>query len=203
MTPILAVQPDVLGIIVLVLTILAYIVKAIKGSGDVVKGGPARPPQGDRVRTEIETFLEELNDSSRKRPPARPAAERPRPPAAKSAKKPAKPVPPMAPPKSQRVAKPVASLSQQHLPTSQLGEGLRSHLSSYMSQDRIATEVRQDMPNRIAAEVRADFGARPSAAAPVTAAPVHPVITLLRDPLGVRQAIAVQEILQKPKALRR
>jgi hypothetical protein len=40
-------------------------------------------------------------------------------------------------------------------------------------------------------------------AATVASAPVHPLIRLLRDPQGVRQAVALQEILQQPRSRRR
>ncbi len=190
---------EVFGIIILVLTVLGWFVKAVKGQGEnqpPVKRGNPKP-----VRSEIETFLEELSGNAPKRPPARPQPPN-KPPVAKAPKKPNKQPPGEKPPKA---PKPVASLADKHLGSSNLGSGVRSHVSSYMQKDRVAAEVQQDLKNRIADEVRADLGSAKmtSTAAVVKPAPVHPLVTLLRDPQGVRQAIALQEILQKPRALRR
>lgn len=204
--PIVAVDFDVVGIIILVLSILGYFVKAIKGSGENVPRPPMRRPDGDRMKMEIETFLEELNEETRNRPAGRgnkpvPPAERPRPPAVKPAKKSGKVGPSARPPMA---SKSVASLADKHFETSKLGQGVRSHVSGYMQSDRIASEVKQDLASRIPSAVQADLGpASATAAGAPSPPPVHPVVRLLRDPQGVRQAIALQEILQKPKALRR
>jgi hypothetical protein len=190
---------EIFGIIILVLTILGWFVRAIKGQGEnpplARRANPPKP-----ARSEIETFLEELSGSAPKRPPVRPAPPN-KPPVVKAAKKPSKQPPAAKPPKA-----PKASLADKHLGSSNLGSGLRSHVSSYMQTDRVAAEVQQDLKSRIGENVQTDLGAAvmmTNTAATVKSAPIHPLITLLRDPAGVRQAIALQEILQKPRSLRR
>lgn len=197
--PILAFDREVIGIIAFVIWILGMIIRAVKNNQEAA---PARPRRElETARTEIETFLEEITGKSPKRPPARPNSPK-RPPMAKGKK--SKPTEPAAKPESP--SRPRVSLTEQHLPTSNLGAGVRSHVSAFMQADRMAAEVQRDVPNRIAQEVAADLGPREltSTMAPSPkSVPVHPFIRLLRDPQGVRQAIALQEILQKPKGLRR
>lgn len=197
--PILAFDREVIGIIAFVIWILGMIVRAVKNNQEAAPPKPRRDPE--TTRTEIETFLEEISGKSPKRPPAKPNPPK-RPPVAKG-KKPKVLEPTV---KAEVPAKPRTSLSEQHLQTSNLGAGVRSHVSAFIQADRVAAEVQRDVPNRIAKEVDADLGPRQltSTMAPsIRPAPVHPLINLLRDPQGVRQAIALQEILQKPRALRR
>lgn len=197
--PILAFDREVIGIIAFVIWILGMIIRAVKNNQEAA---PVRPRRElETARTEIETFLEEISGKSPKRPPARPNPPK-RPPLAKG-KKP-KPMEPAAKPESQSRTR--VSLTEQHLQTSNLGAGVRSHVSAFIQADRVAAEVQRDVPNRIAQEVAADLGPREltSTMAPsIKPVPVHPLIRLLRDPQGVRQAIALQEILQKPRGLRK
>jgi hypothetical protein len=190
---------EIVGIVIIVLSILGWFVRAVKGQAE--NPPPPRRMNPNLGRTEIETFLEEISGGAPKRPPAR--AQPPnRPPAAKIAKKPGKP-PPKA--KPARPTKPDSPLAEKHLASSNLGSGLRSHVSTYMQADRVSAEVKQDLKSRISDDVQADLGPASLTAAASTStapAPVHPLVALLRDPRGVRQAIALQEILQKPKALR-
>jgi hypothetical protein len=198
--PVLAVDFDVIGIIILVLSILGYFVKAIKGNGENVPRPPVRDPDQDRRRTEIETFLEEISGGNRNRPPAQRtppapvAPERPRPPASKPGKKAAKP--PMAAAKPQKATKPLTTLADKHLEAAPLGQSLRAHVAGYMQPDRIAAEVQQDLASRLPTGPMTGLSAPPPPS-------VHPVIQFLREPQGVRQAIVLHEILQRPKALRR
>lgn len=200
--PVLAVDMgDAAWIIIVVLSVLGWFVKAIKEHG--ANQPPARRANPEKVRTEIESFLEEISGTPSKRPPVKPNSPN-RPPAAKASKKPTKPSPQKAKPPA-KPAKPGSVLADQHLASANLGAGLRGHVSTFMQPDRVAAEVQQDLKNRIADEVQADLGpSQTSSTAPTIAfTPAHPLVTLLRDPRGVRQAIMLQEILQKPKALRR
>src|SRR5262249_28535746 len=159
-----------------------------KGQGE--NQPPPRRANPNQVRTEIETFLEELSGNAPKRPPVRPNPPPARQGLAKPPKKPLKPPPP----KPAKTPKPVASLAEKHLASSNLGSGLRTHVSAYMQPDRIGEEVQQDVKSRIPEEVKADLGPLTTVAPTVVAAaPVHPLVALLRDPKGVRQAIALQE----------
>lgn len=200
---------EIIGIIFLVVSALGWFVKVVKGQADAVQRPRIGPPEGVRMRTEIETFLEEISTAANpNRPPAKTnapprPAERPRPPGAKAGKKSGKPQPGAKP---QKTPKPIASLAEQHLASSNLGAGVRSHVSDYMQPERIAAEVKQDLAGLIPAQVQAEIGRGKSISGVATstaAEPIHPLITLLRNPQGVRQAIVLQEILQRPKALRR
>ncbi len=200
---------EIIGIIFLVVSALGWFVKVVKGQADAVQRPRIGPPEGVRMRTEIETFLEEISSAANpNRPPAKTnapprPAERPRPAGAKAGKKPGKPQPGAKP---QKGPKPIASLAEKHLSSSNLGEGVRSHVSDYMQPERIAAEVQQDLAGLIPAQVQAEIGRGKSVSGVATStasAPIHPLITLLRNPQGVRQAIVLQEILQRPKALRR
>lgn len=96
-----------------------------------------------------------------------------------------------------------------------LGSGVRTHVQEHMSQ-RIDREVAKDLPHDINAGVTQHLGqfsgARPSlttgtqeqaAARPVTTAEARGLIELLNSPGTVRNAILINEVLSKPKALRR
>lgn len=189
---------EVIGIIAFVIWILGMIIRAVKNNQEAAPK-PRREPE--TARTEIETFLEEISGKGPKRPPVKPNPPK-RPSVAKSKKS----KPQEAAARTELTGKPRVALSEQHLATSNLGSRLRSHLSTYMQADRMAAEVQQDLPNRIARNVEADLGPRhltSTTAQSIAQAPIHPLIKLLRDPQGIQQAIALQEILQKPRALRR
>lgn len=203
--PVLAVEiTEVFGLIFVVLSILGYIVKAIKEQN--ANKPPLRRPQQppNQRRSEIETFLEEISGGQVRKPPSRPTPPN-RPPAKQRAENVTPPKKPNKPAKAAKSPKPVAGLAGQHLAKSSVGEGLRSHVSSFIkNEEQLSDEVRQDMKSRIDDEVRADFGSSRLAAAPEVQRPqAHPLVALLRNPEGIRQAITLQEILQPPKALRR
>lgn len=204
--PVLAIDiPEIFGIIFLVLSVLGWFVKAIKGQAGNAAPPPVRRQQPPNVRrSEIETFLEEISGGQVRKPPARATppnrpANKPRLENVAAAKKPTKSSKVPKPPK------PVAALADQHLAKSNVGEGLRSHVSVFIKQEeRISAEVRQDLKNRMEGEVRSDLGSKALAPAPTVQRPqAHPLVALLRNPEGIRQAITLQEILQPPKALRR
>lgn len=200
--PVLAFDREVIGIIAFVIWILGMIIRAVKNNQEQAQAPPRPKPVPDTRRMEIETFLEEIAGGAPNRPPVRPNPPK-RPPVAKSGKKGAKPQPSA---KSAAPNKPRVAMSEQHLAKADLGSGLRSHLSAYMQPDRMAAEVQKDLPNRIAKEVQADLGPARSTSsiAPTSGvAAVHPLMSMLREPQQVRHAIVLQEILQKPRALRR
>jgi hypothetical protein len=201
--PLLAVDFDIVGIIILVLSVLGMFVRAIKGNPENVNP-PARPNRPEKLRTEIEDFLEEIAVKSPKKadrpvPQQRPP-ERTRPPVKQQQPKrqSAKPKPPAKP---AAASKPV-KLSEQHMKTSDLGSSLRSHVSTYMQADRVSQEVQRDLKSRRSADSPTDLGRPPMLESPSGQKPVHPLVMMLRDPQGVQTAIAVHEILQKPRALR-
>jgi hypothetical protein len=206
--PVLALEVgEIIGIIFLVISALGWFVKAIKGDGGAANP-PVRRPDGNRL--EIESFLEEISSTKPNRPPAKPdrparPPERSRPAAAKTVKKPQKPPRPQQAAQPQKEPKRASPLSEQHLAKSNLGEGLRTHVSGYLQPDHIAGEVAQDLAGVLPTKTRAEIGRGPSVSGVTTsteAKPIHPLIGLLQDPQGVRQAIVLQEVLQRPKALR-
>lgn len=189
---------------VLVLTFLSWFVKLIKGQDGGAAAQPVRRPREKELRTEIETFLQELTKPEPARPAAPPPRKPPAPPRAKS-DKPRKTRPAEAQPKKVERAKPGSSLSQQHLPSGQLGQGLRSHVSQYMTADRVTAEAQQHVGHRIDEAVQQDLGQATALAmsgAPRTGTPKSPLVALLAEPGGIRQAFVLNEILQKPRALR-
>ena len=203
LTPVLALDVgEILGVIFLVLSVLGWFVKAVKGQNGNAAAPQAKKPAPQMRRMEIEDFLEEISGGKLRTPPAGPVKQnkvnKPRQEQAAAAKKANKPEKASKP-------KPVAALAQQHLAKSKVGEGLRAHVSNFAKAERIPDEVQQDLKSRIADEVRADLGAGGLAAAvpPSKRPTAHPLIGLLRNPEGVRQAIALQEILQRPRAFRR
>jgi hypothetical protein len=81
--------------------------------------------------------------------------------------------------------------------------------------DRVGAEVQQHLPHKVAQEVSQHLGAFAAlsggpgappgagAAGRGAAAPALALLAELRSPAGVRRAIVMQEILQRPLALRR
>ena len=198
--PLLADFEDIVGIIFIVLSVLGIFVRAIKGENNAAPQPRRKDPA--KTRTEIEEFLEEITGKTN-RPPAREQPKRTppvsRPPVKQNPKKANRK--PLAGQPTVTTA-PVGKLSEQHLQTSNLGGDLRAHLASYMQTDRVGQEVQRDLQSQIPQEVMTDLGrAAATAMAPVQPV-VHPLVKLLRDPQGVRTAIALQEILQKPRSLR-
>lgn len=198
----------IVWVIVVVIWFLGFLVKIIKGGA---KGGAkanVRRADGQRVRTEIESFLEEISAKQTKRPPEKPVPQPParsRPPVAKTSKKSTTPSKaPRAEGDSKKSQRQVGKLSDKHLSSSNLGQGVRSHVTAFVQSETIAASVQEDLKDKISAEVQADLGQRPSISQPVSSSrSVHPLITFLRSPQGVRQAIIMQEVLQRPKTLRR
>ena len=68
-----------------------------------------------------------------------------------------------------------------------------------MEPNRIGAAVQQDIDSA----VRKDLGSDATSDAVHRAGNIHPLAKALRDPQGVRQAILLNEILSRPKSLRR
>jgi hypothetical protein len=196
---------------VLVLTFLSWFVRLLKGNdgGAAAQAAPPRRPREKELRTEIEVFLQELTkpEPARAAEPVRPPAP-PRKPSAPprpkvKGEKPRKTRPGDAPIKNVERPRPGSSLAQQHLPSSQLGQGVRTHLSEYMTADRVTAEAQQHVGHRIDQAVQQDLGVSAAIVSPPRAGVTrHPLVALLSEPGGVRQAFVLNEVLQKPRALR-
>lgn len=204
-----------LGLIILVITILSYIINAVKGNPQKPAGGPpaAQPP-----RHELEQFLKQVLEANRPRPAQPQPADRPRTnPAAgrnklknKPRRPPVKPAEPVFA-DDDRPAPP-GNVARQHLKTSNLGSGVQSHLRSHLEEDRREDAAQrkrmsgsQSLGERVRDAVQSDLGGGLAASAPAVAplVPTHPMLHWLSQPGAVQNAIIIQEILQKPRALRR
>jgi hypothetical protein len=106
--------------------------------------------------------------------------------------------------------RPGTELAQRKAPVSDdLGAQVRAHLTQYLDSSRMSERARADLGSAVERAVRDHMGTTTTAgtadqAAPQAAAdPTASVMALLRDPAGVRAAIVVSEILERPRCLRR
>lgn len=212
-TPVFAADfGPLIGLAVLVISILSWIVNIIKSaSAEAPKPAEGRRPERrpDKLRSEIEEFLEELTKPGQTRPPKEP---RPTAPSGPSPRRPSNKQqrPPQPPAKKAKSApapakaeRPGSTLSGRHLETPALGSNVREHVSTHMAADRVIAAAEQDLGHRIDAAVQHDLGAPTATSVTTTSRPPHPLLVALRSPGGVRQAVLLHEILQRPKALRR
>lgn len=191
--------PDIGTIITLAMILIAFIGWIVNLVSEKAKQQPKRPmananpPRGndDRFQQEIDKFLQQVG--------GRPAPQRPAPkddflievvPENELLQR----------RREERRKQKLSQIEDRHVETSQLGEGVRSHVEFQMH-DSLDEKVRQDVGNRISAVVEADFGeSKANAATPmaalVTVKP-HEIVQLLRDREGVRKAIIVNEILAR------
>ncbi len=199
---------EIVGIVVLVISVLSWFVNVIQGNtvdGALRQKKPQPKPQ--QGRNDIEELLKGLTGEKRKpdpeqRPPQPPKpskpAERPRSKPNPALQRPGGTPRTSAPPRQGNVgAEAKQQLGKQpagKLTSANLGSGVRSqHLGS-----RVDTEVAQD----IGAAVQNDLGRGLAIAPSVHEQSIHPLVKVLRDPQGVRQAVLLNEILQRPKSLR-
>ncbi len=194
---------QIFALIVFTISVVSWIVNLVRGNQPNGEPRPRNRPQ-DPAQSELEKFLQEVVGGKGK-----PGQNRPAPPAVPQQqssrsgnnKKGGKP-------KSQqpRPAKPEASsprpgerLAQSGLPMSGLGDGVRSHhLQTSMEPNRIDAAVQRDIDGAVLQDLGAD---RSRETGQRTSTP-HPLIAALRNPQGARQAILLNEVLSKPKALR-
>lgn len=187
---------------------------------------PQRPRQRDRkVQTEIETFLQEAmgrrgpqqkKEASEGIEIIEPTPAR-RPPPSTGGGLTASPAParksqmPPTPPG----ARPAAGMAGRHgVASADLGSGLRSHLQDHM-RPRVAEQVDVHLPHAIDTSIASHLGQfrtddkdTQRVMPPLThsrAGRNDPaaLIAELRTPSGIRKAIVLQELLSKPRALRR
>jgi hypothetical protein len=125
----------------------------------------------------------------------------------------AKPEPAKAPPQAAPqtpLARPGAEIAQRKAPVSDdLGAQVRAQLNQYLESSRLSQRARADLGSAIERAVRAHLGTTATDGPELqdslvsVAPPGMPITTLLRNPNGVRTAILVNEILERPKCLRR
>ncbi|MGE3313820.1 MAG: hypothetical protein AB7O26_01805 [Planctomycetaceae bacterium] len=208
---------EVIGLIVVVLTILGSLINFLSGKNQPQQPRPQQrrpqqPMRGDKISNEIEVFLQEVTG---RKPPQRPA-ERPVPRPASPPEQPAprrvvapRPAATAPPAPERKVLQPVAAspatlLGDRPAPGSQdLGSSVRTHLNEYMDPTRLEKQVAADMRDTVAAAVQAHLGQ--FAGASLTGhrsekkhvQQTHPIVALLRNPDGVRQAILIKEVLER------
>jgi hypothetical protein len=189
---------QIVGLCVLVLSVISWFINLIKGNTpDGVPRGQQQIPKPRPARSEVEVLLEQLTSGKKKldgreqqsqvpRPP-RPQQERQKNVARTSTLRPGSQP-------AKQTAKQASRVADMHLASSNLGNEVRSHQIG----NRVEAAVQQEITNA----VQHDLGNRIAAAKPVEDQPMHPLVKVLRDPNGIRQAILLNEILQRPKAKR-
>lgn len=199
---------QLIGIAFIVLSFLSWFVKQLKGGGE--EAAPEREKRAAEknkpLRSEIEEFLEELRKPSPE-PVAAPKPEPPRkagPVVKPKSEKVRKSRSSQAPPLAVERPKPAAQVSQTSLAEKPLGESVRTHLKSYMS-ERVAAEARQHLASPLQEGKTAMVGQHAVSGAESPAmrrGEQHPLLVALAQPGAIRQNFVLAEILQKPRALR-
>ena len=84
---------------------------------------------------------------------------------------------------------------------------VQAHLSEYLDSSRMSQRVQADLGSSVERGVREHLGKTETRGTEEKETPVGPadapLQALLRDPAGVRSAIILNEILARPKCLRR
>lgn len=196
-----------IGLAILVITVLGWIVNAIKGNDADGKPLPQRNKPKRDLRSELEVFLEELQQPQQQpqEPVRRP--ERPANPvqSQKQKQQANRQRPPKAPKPQPTLAKTAQKPQKAKSLSSQPSQSLRDHVASFMGDNRVAAEVQQHLAHRVDQSVEQNLSGgtvAPVEAAQVRRAAPHPLLSLLARPEGMRQAILMNEILERPKALR-
>jgi hypothetical protein len=105
--------------------------------------------------------------------------------------------------------RPGTELAQRKAPVSDdLGAQVRAHLNQYLDSARLSQQARADLGSAVERAVLDHLGTTTAGSADQDAAnaaadPAASIVALLRNPTGVRTAILVNEILERPRCLRR
>ncbi len=213
---VLAAEGGVVFVIVLIISVISWIVNLVQGNKPNGKPGN-RPRPANQGQSELEKFLQQVVGN---KPEPEPEKKRPAPApkpvgvtgrdkkSGKSKPQSQRPAAAQRPAASSRPApadRPGARLSQTHLTPTTVGDGVRSHVSSHLEPRNVDALVKRDVEGAVQRDigdaVRRDIGVDGTLLT-VQRAPVHPLIQALRNPQGIRQAIMMSEILNRPKSLR-
>jgi len=191
---------------------------------------PARRPvpRDGKVQNEIEVFLQEAMGRrapqqpqlggddieiiepapQRRRPPQQ------RPPQRKPLRRKSQTPATSRPPVKQQSLQPGERLSSRRLTSSSdRGQNVRSHADDHM-QSRVGAQIEQDLPHLVDQGVARNLGefladdndtrrsVAPHIQSRAAVKGATGLIAALREPAGIRQAIMLQQILSKPRALR-
>ncbi|MEI8381662.1 MAG: hypothetical protein WCJ09_16155 [Planctomycetota bacterium] len=199
--PILAAEPSIVFLVILIISLFSWVWNLFQGAEKPTKKKRPRPENSGA--SELELFLQQVvgdkPEAAKPRPdkPARPAGEKKQPRnKQQQARRPVEAQRPTERPASERADsdRPGKRLSQTHLQTSIMGEGIRPHVSTLQSD--VGTNVRRDIDDPVQRDIGSD------STTTVNRPAEHPLIQTLRNPQGVRQAIILTEILNRPKSLR-
>jgi hypothetical protein len=205
--------------------------KAMRANQPKPPAAQAQPRKDNPFRNEIEAFLEEVGkrraagerlgrpvigpgevvlpkpvaparlESVRKAVPLRPAA------GSASDKSEAGKAVAFAP---SSLARPGEEMAARKSPASQdLGKQIRDHLATYLDSSRMASQTQSDLGNAVERTVRQHLGQTITAGVTEStptaggASEAWDIVPLLRNPSSARAAIVVNEILGRPKGLRR
>lgn len=191
---------SIIGIIVLVISVLSWFINVIQGNTPDGNPRVKNKPKPQTDSSEIERLLKELTrdkskprqEPERRQPPPRP----PKPPEERSRQKQPNQRQKQDAQADAKSKRPSQRVAESSLPKSDLGSAVRTHHLS----NRVESSVEKD----ITSAVQADLGNRSAnSIGNVRETPVHPLVKVLRDSNGVRQAILLNEILQRPKSMRR
>jgi hypothetical protein len=114
-------------------------------------------------------------------------------------------------PQVQSPPRPGAEMAVRKAPVSgDLGADIRTHLSQYLDSSRMSQRAKADLGSAVERAVREHMGKTETRGLEDQNAVVAPpaqsgmsIVTLLRNPAGVKTAILINEVLQRPKCLRR
>ncbi len=202
-----------IGLAFLVITIVGWIANAIKGNdanGNPLPKKRAKPNRD--LRSEIEVFLEELQQPKaaqpRPEPPRQPPPQQRPAPVAKKKNRQEKSARGSKP--GSAFEKPLARVQRRSdvvgKPELAPAGSMQQHVDAYMGQNRIDREVRQHFAGGVARSVQQHLSGGTVAAvepAPGMINTPHPLLAMFKTNEGFRQAILMNEILQRPRALRR
>jgi hypothetical protein len=228
MQPILADAGTYITLIFVILGFLGWIMNLTSNKNAPPPAAPARPRQpvqgrpqnrDERIQSEIDIFLQEVGGRKPRprtveappgaieieEPPPRPVrrpAERPvRRPVAEPVRTTAPAAPVVAPPRPEH-----------RIGSSDLGTTIREQVARHIDTTRVDPSTKQHLSSVVERAVEHHLGtlgqkeaAQLAAAVEVAAkAPegLHPVVGLLRDPKGVRNAILISEVLGPPRGRR-
>lgn len=223
MPPVLAADASTyITLIFVILGFLGWIMNLTSNKNAPPPAAPARPRQplprpqnrDERIQSEIDIFLQEVGGRKPKprvqeiteplveeppRPTRRLADRAPKTPS-ESARTPPSPRPEPA----RQEKRP-----ERRVGSGDLGSTVREHVAQYIETARIDQSVKQHLSHVVDRAVETHLGslgqqeaAQLAAAVDVAAkapAGMHPVVGLLRDPNGLRNAVLVSEILGPPR----
>lgn len=186
----------IVGLLVIIFTVVGWLVNLANSQQKPVakQGQPQRPrrPQRERVKNEIDIFLKEVRGEA---PQEDDIVVESLPPDASRRRSRSTPPPPRqpAPPEAQRgrLGR-VASHVESHVGETLATHHLESHIGEREPQATPETKNPRAMGEMMAMQTKGQS---------TKTAPL-PILGMLNNREGIRQAILVNEILSKPKALR-